>query len=63
MPDQTEAQLREMTANYGMISLISGWPVIACLNENDILDETIVIYTSDHGDHLEAWIVPEGPML
>ena len=67
MPDQTEAQLREMTANYyGMISLIdhSVGRVIACLNENDILDETIVIYTSDHGDHLgERGLYLKGPML
>ena len=67
MPDQSEAQLREMTANYyGMISLIdhSVGRIIACLSENNILDETIIIYTSDHGDHMgERGLYLKGPML
>ena len=55
MPDQSEAQLREMTANYyGMISLIDHnvGRIMSQLKEKGLLDETIVIYTSDHGDHL-----------
>ena len=67
MPDQSEAKLREMTANYyGMISLIDHnvGRVIACLREKDILDETIIIYTSDHGDHMgERGLYLKGPML
>ena len=67
MPDQSEAQLREMTANYyGMISLIDHnvGRVIACLSEKGILDETIIVYTSDHGDHMgERGLYLKGPML
>ncbi len=67
MPDQSETQLREMTANYyGMISLIDHnvGRVIAYLREKDILDETIIIYTSDHGDHMgERGLYLKGPML
>ena len=67
MPDQSEAQLREMTANYyGMISLIDHnvGRIMSQLKEKGLLDETIVIYTSDHGDHLgERGLYLKGPML
>lgn len=67
MPDQTEAQLRDMTANYyGMISLIdhSVGRILAVLAEQGITEETIVVYTSDHGDHMgERGLYLKGPML
>ena len=49
-----------------MISLIdhSVGRIMACLSENNILDETIIIYTSDHGDHMgERGLYLKGPML
>lgn len=52
---QTDDQLREMIANYyGMISLIDHnvGRVMLTLRERGLLDNTIVFYTSDHGDLL-----------
>ena len=67
MPDQTEWQLREMTANYyGMISLIDHnvGRIVACLAEKGFLSDTIIVYTSDHGDHMgERGLYLKGPML
>jgi len=54
-PRQSEVQLREMTANYyGMISLIDHnvGRVLAELDAQGIADNTIVIYSTDHGDLL-----------
>ena len=54
-PDQTEAQLREMTANYyGMISLLDHnvGRIFDALQAHGLDDDTIVIYTTDHGDLL-----------
>lgn len=54
-PDQSEEQLREMIANYfGMISLIDHnvGRLMSALVSMGIADDTIVIYTSDHGDLL-----------
>jgi arylsulfatase A-like enzyme len=55
MPDQTDAQLAEMTANYyGMISLIDHnvGRILAALADLGLADDTLVIYTTDHGDML-----------
>ncbi|MFV1878689.1 sulfatase-like hydrolase/transferase [Nioella sp.] len=55
IPDQTEEQLREMIANtYGMISLIDHnvGRLLSALEEMGVAEDTIVVYTSDHGDHL-----------
>ncbi len=55
MPDQTDAQLAEMTANYyGMISLIDHnvGRILAALNDLGLAGNTLVIYTADHGDML-----------
>jgi arylsulfatase A-like enzyme len=55
MPDQSDAQLAEMTANYyGMISLIDHnvGRILGTLDELGIADDTLVIYTTDHGDML-----------
>ena len=53
--DQTEAQLREMTANYfGMISLIDHnvGRILAELEVLGLADNTVVVYSTDHGDLL-----------
>lgn len=53
--DQSEAQLREMTANYfGMISLIDHnvGRILATLDTLGMADNTIVVYSTDHGDLL-----------
>lgn len=54
-PDQSEVQLREMIANYyGMISLIDHnvGRILSALEDSGLADNTIVFYTSDHGDLL-----------
>lgn len=54
-PDQTEAQLRDMTANYyGMISLIDHnvGRILAAVESCGLAEDTIVVYTTDHGDLL-----------
>ncbi len=54
-PDQSEAQLREMTANYfGMVSLIdhSVGRILVELDRLGLRDDTIVVYSTDHGDLL-----------
>ena len=55
MPDQSDAQLAEMTANYyGMISLIDHnvGRILTALDDVGLADNTLVIYTTDHGDML-----------
>jgi len=55
IPDQSDAQLAEMTANYyGMISLIdhSVGRIVAALEDLELARDTLVIYTTDHGDML-----------
>ena len=66
MPPQTDEQLRHLIANYyGMISLIDhnvGRMLIA-LADNDLADNTIVVFTSDHGEWLgDHGLVLKGPM-
>lgn len=54
-PDQTELQLREMIANYyGMISLIdhSVGRILSALEDSGQAEETVVVYSTDHGDLL-----------
>ena len=53
--DQTDEQLAHMTANYyGMISLIdhSVGRILEALAAQGLADNTLVIYTTDHGDLL-----------
>jgi arylsulfatase A-like enzyme len=52
---QTDAQLAEMTANYyGMISFIDDGVgrIMDALHESGLADNTIVVFTSDHGELL-----------
>ena len=53
MPQQSDRQLAQMTANYyGMISLIDHnvGRIMATLADQGLADDTIVIFTTDHGD-------------
>jgi arylsulfatase A-like enzyme len=55
VPDQTDAQLAEMTANYyGMISQIDHnvGRIMSTLEAAGVADNTLVIYTTDHGELL-----------
>ncbi|MCI3952634.1 MAG: sulfatase [Burkholderiales bacterium] len=55
MPDQSDAQLAEMTANYyGMISLVDHnvGRILTALDDLALSSDTLVIYTTDHGDML-----------
>jgi arylsulfatase A-like enzyme len=64
VPDRV---LREITANYyGMISLIDHnvGRLMAYLDEAGLAENTIVIFTSDHGDWLgDHGLMLKGPML
>ena len=60
--NDSDLQLRHTIANYyGMISLIDHniGRILISLEENGLADDTIVIYTSDHGD----WLGDHGMML
>ncbi len=63
----TDGQLRELTANYyGMISLIDHnvGRILIALQELGLEQDTLVIYTSDHGDWLgDHGLVLKGPMM
>jgi arylsulfatase A-like enzyme len=67
MPAQTDGQLRELIANYyGMIALVDHQVgrLMAVLDETGLADETVVIFTSDHGDWLgDHGLVLKGPMF
>lgn len=55
IPPQTNQQLAEMTANYyGMISFIDDGVgrILESLKNNGLAENTIVIFTSDHGELL-----------
>ena len=55
VPDQTDAQLAEMTANYyGMISLIDHnvGRILSVLDDLGLAEDTLVVYTTDHGELL-----------
>ncbi len=53
LPLKTEADWRRLIANYwGLCSLVDTYVgrILAALAECELTDETIVVYTSDHGD-------------
>ena len=55
VPDQTDAQLAHMTANYyGMISQIDHnvGRMLEALAQSDLAGDTLVVYTTDHGELL-----------
>jgi arylsulfatase A-like enzyme len=55
VPDQSDRQLAEMTANYyGMISLIDHnvGRILTALADLGLADNTLVVYTTDHGELL-----------
>lgn len=66
VPNQTEAQLRDMTSNYyGMISLIDHnvGRILARLDTLGLNENTIVIFSTDHGDFLgDHGLYLKGPM-
>ena len=66
-PSQTDEQLRHLIANYyGMISLIDHnvGRILIALDELGLRDNTIVVYTTDHGDWLgDHGIILKGPMM
>lgn len=67
MPPQSDAQLREVVANYyGMISLIDHnvGRIRNALREEGLDDNTLVVFTSDHGEWLgDHGLMLKGPML
>lgn len=62
-----DRQLRHVIANYyGMISLIDHnvGRILTALSELGLTDDTVVLYTSDHGEWLgDHGLVLKGPML
>lgn len=66
MPAQTDEQLREIIANYyGMISLVDHQVgrMLNALNETGLADNTLVAFTSDHGEWLgDHGLILKGPM-
>lgn len=67
VPELDDDQLREVIANYyGMVSLIDHnvGRILAELDRLGLDDNTIVIYTSDHGDWLgDHGLLLKGPMM
>lgn len=63
----TEAQLRDITANYfGMISLVDHniGRIMDALSHNGMQDDTIILFTSDHGEFLgDHGLLFKGPMF
>ena len=67
IPPQTDAQLAAMTANYfNMIAFIDDGvgKILRCLAETGLEHDTIVIFTSDHGELLgDHGLYLKGPMM
>lgn len=67
IPVQSDEQLRQLIANYyGMISLIDHnvGRIMITLQELGLAENTLVIYTTDHGDWLgDHGLLLKGPMM
>lgn len=67
VPLQTDEQLRHLIANYyGMISLVDHnvGRILIALQDYGLMDNTIVVYTVDHGDWLgDHGLILKGPMM
>lgn len=67
IPELSDAQLRQLTANYyGMISLIDHnvGRILTELRECGLAEDTLVVYSSDHGEWLgDHGLVLKGPMM
>ena len=67
IPTQSDAELAKVTANYyGMISLIDHnvGRILQTLDDLDIAENTLVVFTSDHGEWLgEHGLMLKGPMF
>jgi arylsulfatase A-like enzyme len=67
MAPQTDTQLREIIANYyGMISLIDHQVgrLMQALQDEGLADNTLVVFTSDHGEWLgDHGLMLKGPMF
>ncbi len=65
-PVQSDGQLRELIANYyGMISLIDHnvGRILAALDQFELAQNTLVVYSTDHGDWLgDHGLILKGPM-
>jgi arylsulfatase A-like enzyme len=65
-PPQSDAQLREIIANYyGMISLVDHQVgrILSALDDAGLADNTLVVFTSDHGELLgDHGLMLKGPM-
>jgi len=66
VPPQTDEQLRHVISNYyGMIALIDRnvGRILAALDEFALRENTIVVYTTDHGEWLgDHGLLLKGPM-
>ena len=67
MPPQNDTQLRELIANYyGMVALIDHGVgrMLSVLHDEGLDRNTVVVFTSDHGDWLgDHGLVLKGPMF
>ncbi len=65
-PDQSDEQLRHLIANYfGMISLVDHnvGRILVQLDDLGLAEDTIVVFTTDHGDWLgDHGLLLKGPM-
>ncbi len=67
IPPQSDRQLRDLIANYyGQISLIDHnvGRILEALEEQGLADNTIVVFSTDHGDWLgDHGLILKGPMM
>lgn len=67
MPPQNDSQLRDIIANYyGMISLVDHQVgrILSALEDEGLAENTLVIFTSDHGEWLgDHGLMLKGPMF